>query len=56
MTVTGCPRVFHVLAAKVGTLPEEVSGKGVLPRWRWMAHDSTERMFPAGGLPCGGVS
>lgn len=45
----GCSRVFHVLAAKVGTLPEEVSGKGILTGRRWMALDSTERMFPAGG-------
>lgn len=45
----GCSRVFHVLAASVGTLPEEVSGKGILTGRRWMAHDSAERMFPAGG-------
>lgn len=45
----GCSRVFHILAAKAGTLPEEVSGKGILPGRRWTTHDSTERMFPAGG-------
>lgn len=47
----GCSRVFHVLAAKAGTLPEEVSGKGILPGWRWEMPMIAQRgCFQLGGV------